>query len=75
MKQACEDVARAHHASLIGKEYSVLINEQGTTPGTIKARNDSYVQVILPATTGSKGDRVAVIIEQAGVFDVRARPL
>ncbi|MBN1275333.1 tRNA (N(6)-L-threonylcarbamoyladenosine(37)-C(2))-methylthiotransferase [Candidatus Woesearchaeota archaeon] len=71
LKRVCEAVARRRNESFIGKELSVLIDEQGKQ-GTLIGRADNYLQVILPRGAGKPGERVTVTPSAAGTFDVRA---
>ena len=70
LKLVCEQIAKERNKSFIGKELSVLIDEEGKKNDTLIARADNYMQVILPKKYAI-GERLTVIPTSSGVFDVR----
>jgi threonylcarbamoyladenosine tRNA methylthiotransferase CDKAL1 len=70
LKRRCELIAAERNKSFKGKTLSVLVDEPGKKPGTMIARSDNYVQVILKE--GKLGERKEVQIVSSGVFDVRS---
>ncbi|MBD3208894.1 tRNA (N(6)-L-threonylcarbamoyladenosine(37)-C(2))-methylthiotransferase [Candidatus Woesearchaeota archaeon] len=71
LKALCVRVAAQHRQQYVGRELSVLIDEHGKHD-TLIGKADNYLQVILPRTAGTMGDRVIVTPSRAGIFDVRA---
>ena len=69
LKQVCEVIAMERNRSFIGKELSIIIDEPGKKPGSLIARADNYLQVIVKE--GTIGDRLQVTPSVAGTFDVR----
>lgn len=69
LKMMCELVAKERNESFIGKELSVIIDEQGKHD-TMVGRADNYIPVILK--TGKIGERKNVLIKDSGTFDLRA---
>lgn len=72
LKKACEAIAKERNASYIGKEFSIIIDEEGKKLGTLIGRADNYVQAIVPKSVGEIGERITIMPESAGTFDVRA---
>lgn len=72
LQKVCERIARKHNKQAIGKEFSVLIDEEGKKEGTLTGRTNNYQPTILPDTIGKIGERVHVIITSAGTYDIRA---
>ncbi len=71
LKKICDQIANERNKEFVNKELSVIVDEPGKKPGTLIARADNYLQVIIPESMASIGDRLKIRPNTSSTFDVR----